>query len=323
MTLETTDIPLQNKTYWVQFKKNSGKIVGISKEKPRDGSVFIETKSPIIKDIISGSTNINDYKVKWNFISESYNLDKKSDELELQPLANKLEEIVQSTSQPSDVSIVLYAQDKKGIISINTARIKKNYNISQINSIVDNEYNLMSIFVCKRNNPDSLIGTITIDSYDLFKNRSVIFDLPDYLQHEENLIDLSYFTIPLFNGYSIDFQKNFIVTPTVQGKQKFINTNDLDVESQINIYAVNKSTLVLNTNFHKKDYSSFGGKNNFTLIACNGIVDNFIGDITIPVSKLIEEKTLRLELPFEFTDTPVFVYRNNNISISYNGAYNE
>ena len=181
----------------------------------------------------------------------------------------------------------------------------------------------MSIFVCKRNNPDSLIGTITIDSYDLFKNRSVIFDLPDYLQHEENLIDLSYFTIPLFNGYSIDFQKNFIVTPTVQGKQKFINTNDLDVESQINIYAVNKSTLVLNTNFHKKDYSSFGGKNNFTLIACNGIVDNFIGDITIPVSKLIEEKTLRLELPFEFTDTPVFVYRNNNISISYNGAYNE
>lgn len=323
MTLETTDTPLQNKTYWVQFKKTNGKIVGITKSKPSDGSTFIETTSPVIKDIVSGLININDYKVKWNFISESYDLDKKSDKLELQPIANKLEEIKQSTPQPCDVSIVIYTKDKKGIISINTSRIKKNYNISQINSIVDNEHNLMSIFVCKKNNPDSLIGTIKIDSYELFKNRSVIFDLPSFMQHNENLTHLSYFTIPLFSKYSLDFQEDFIITPTVEGKQRFINTNNLEVESQINIYTVNENTIVLNTNFHKKDYGSFGGKNTFTMIACDGSIDCFLGDITIPVSKLIEESKIKVELPFKFTETPIFVYRNNNISISYNGAYNE
>lgn len=324
MTLETTDTQSQNKSYWISFNKKSGRIIGVTKNKPqlKIENEAIVSDNNILLDIMKGSVNINDYKVKWNFLSEEYDIDKKSETIELQPIANKLEQIQVSKNSLYDISFIFYKKDKKALVSANISRIKRQANISQINSIVENDFSLLNLYVCKKNDPDSLIGTFEIDSFQLLKRKSLVFDLPDFIFEYDDPENLSYFTIPLFEKYAIDFEDDFVVTPDIEGGNKFVNYNKLDIHSQINIYSVN-DMLQFETNFHQKDYGIFGGMNTFTILVCNGTPDKLLGEITLNVSDLIENNIVQIQPNFKITDIPIFVYKNNAVSISYNGEKND
>ena len=311
-------------SYWLSFIENTGKIVGISKRKPRDISdehklVNIIGNSEARK-ISRGDVNLKDYAISWSVLSNSWDLTRKKNHIELQPLRRELKEIpATDTPNEDEIHFSIYKKDMKAVVSINRTKIAATHNISKLNRIVHNEWNLMNIFVCKKDDPDSLITIIPIDALFLFKHKKMIIDLPQIILRSTDIDNISLFTIPLFNEYGLSYYEDYVATPNEAGLNKIINSNLYNDKGQINIHVVNDNTLNFKQNLQGADFNTFDARNIFRILVCDTVYDNLIGGVDIPVGDLLSETSIDVELPFNIPETPLFLYKNNNITISYNG----
>lgn len=318
MTLETTETQSQNKSYWVSFRPLDGKILKISKRKPADSSKALSflSSSEILESLVRSKVNINDYMVHTNMFTNEYVVDKKKDELELQPISNKLERITSDKDiEQCEIYIFVYKKDNKAVINVNKEKLRKSANLAKINGIVLNEYNLMNVFICKENNPDYLLDTLEVDAYSLIKNGKVVVSIPESVVFN----DVSFFTIPLFENYTIHYYDKDFSTSSENHKKRYIHSNFVHKLSNINIYTVNENELCLTTNDTSLDV--FNHNENFKMLVCDNEYDKFIGGIDISVNELISKKKLFVSLPFSITDNPLFLHKNSRVSISYNGDY--
>jgi len=324
MISETTETQLQNSTYWICFQESNGKIRSITKKRPSTdsvGSCVINSNDPVLRNLINGKYNLREYKVHWDIILNEYAVGKKKNYIELQPIANNLTEIPTSgTKRLDDMHIQVYNDTNTVVVSINYNRIKESFNLATMNGILESSHNLMSVYICKKNNPDLLLGTLEIDAHELFKNKRLTMPLPASLLFT-NSSDISFFAIPLFNTYGISFEREFISTPASEGKYQYINRSYVHKKSQINIYAVNDNTIIIKSSI--KDIDLFNGVSEFTMIVCNKDYDNLIGSVSVPIDSLVSSAELQITLPFNITKDPLFLYKNNNVSVSYNGEYHE
>lgn len=307
------------KTYWIRFNKDTGNIISITKRKPnvKDDEGFFESSKSVCGNIVRGKENIKNYKVHWDLLNDIYDIDKKKSELNLQPVANKLEEIKSHTEDlTSDVHIDMYINSQKAVVSVNVNKIKKTANLSRINSIVENEFSLMNIFICDKQDPDKLLCTIEVDTYLLFKNKKVVFDLPNNITNAKSI---SLYTLPLFENYTISYRDD-VFDDVRSVSNRYINYNNNEKNSQINIYALNDRKLKIQSSIKGKDYSLFDSRTEFTMLVCDGNYDSFIGGLTLQVSDLIDKDTLEIDLPFSIGNKPMFLYKGNSISLSYNGV---
>lgn len=324
MISETTETQLQNNTYWIRFQESTGKIRSITKKQPSAdiaGVCTIESSDPGLRNFINGKYNLREYKVHWDIISDEYAIGKKKNYIELQPIVNELTEIpISFAKKLDDIHIQVYNDTNTVVVSINHNRIKESFNLATVNGIIESSHNLMSMYICKKNNPDLLLGTLEIDAYELFKNKKLTIPLPANLS-SINGSDISFFTIPLFNTYGISFEHEFISTPAIEGKYQYINRSTIHKKSQINIYVVNDATILIKSNISHIDL--FNGVSEFTMIVCDKDYDNLIGSVSVPTNSLVSNAELQITLPFKITKDPLFLYKNNNVSVSYNGEYHE
>lgn len=311
-------------SYWLSFVEQTGSIVSISKKKPTE--VFDTHRVVNIQDntearkLARGEVSIKDYVVLWSVLSDSWDLSRKRSYIELQPVRRVLEQMpVSTTPHLDEIHMSVYKKDAKVIISMNRDRITSTHNLSKLNSIVYNEWNLMNIFVCKKNDPDSLLGIMEIDALFLMKHKKLIVDIPKEILKSVDVDDISFFTIPVFNQYGVSYYNDYIKTPDDQGHNKFINSNIRNDTGQINIYVVNENTLHLQLNLQDANFSTFDARNTFKFIVCDTEYDNLVGGFDIAVGDLLHETSLDVELPFNIPSNPLFLYKNNNITISYNG----
>lgn len=328
MTLETIDRTQQlNIEYWITYKTESGKISSISKKKPtqlRDGRSTISSTDPCIDDIVSGKINVNDFAVIENVVTGNWDISKKKDELELQPISSKLEEIQKGSSEYyNHIFITVYKKEMKMLLSANEKLISKDYHLSTINSIVDNDFSLMDIFICKKNDPDTLLYTLKVDSATLLKRKSILIDIPHSVTSKVDIEDLSFFCIPLFKKYGISFEEQFIESTLIDKNSKTLDACFYDKNCQINIYVLNDRTLKIKSTLSRDNYNLFEGKEHFILLMCSDSPDNLISGLKIPTWSIVEQEEFMYNLPCKLPKNPLFVYKNKQITVSYNGEDND
>jgi len=322
MTLETTEKQSTNKKYWIRFVEATGKVSGISSSKPdivKDGYNVIQSDNEDLKLLLKGKANIKDYLVKKNALTEDWLFSKKSRELELQPTRKKFEQVPLSTHvEENDIFVTFYKQSMKVVVALNKTRVIKNNNLATISDVVENEYSLLNLFVCKKNDPDRLISIIEVDAKLLVKYSKLILNLPETILDYADIDQLSIFVLPVFEKYGINFVDKFIETPDMKGQSKLLNQNTLD-DGLINIHTVNDNVLEIKHNANESQFSLFKNQSKLRFVVCNKHVDNFIGGFEVNVNELLSTDSLKIKLSFDIPDSPLFFYKNNNISVSYNG----
>lgn len=327
MSTEPIDKSSKNKKYWVSFSKRTGAISSVGKQEPtvNDRSIqVVQLDDPVLKQFARGKKNTREYIIAWNVLSDSWGVSKKKDELELQPLRNRLEQIEKSEDPTlHDIYISLYKRDMKAVISVNTSNIIKNYNLSKINNIVHNEFSLMNLFVCRKDDPDFLLGVLEIDAMFLMQHKKLVFDLPHDLLSAEDFENVSFFTIPVFDSYGLQYLEDFVNTPDLSGDKKIVNHSSTNQDAKINIYKVNENTIKLDSKLKTSEFNLFDGRKELVLVVCDTEVDNLLGGVYISVNDLLSKTSLDVELKFKIPENPIFLYKNNNISVSYNGEKHE
>lgn len=327
MTLETIEKQSTNKIYWIKFQEQNGKILGISKSKPIMSDVdysVIQSDNEDLPTIVKGKANIKDYFVQANLLTNDWQFVKKSKKLELQPIRKKLEQVPLSNNiEENDIYITLYKKSMKAIIAINSKRVMKHQNLAMINDVVANDYSLLNLFVCKKNDPDRLITIIQVDTKSLVLNKKIIVDLPSMLLEYADIDQLSIFVMPVFDKYGINYVDELIETPELVGHQKIINSNSYNQNALINIYTVNNNTLELNHNINESQFNLFGNKNTLKFVVCDQHYDNLVGGFEIYINELLSSNSREVLLNFNVPKNPLFLYKNNNILVSYNGDKHE
>lgn len=327
MTLEITKNQSTNKSYWIKFKEDTGKILGISKGKPSNinpGICVVESKHEDLSLLVRGNANIKDYFVQENALTEEWVFVKKSKDLELQPVRKKFEQISYSNNiEENDIYITIYKQSMKAIIAINSKRVLKSKNLSTINNVVSNEYSLLNLFVCKNKDPDSLISIIEVDTKSLIANKKIIVDLPQSILQYTDIEDASIFVLPVFESYGINYVNELVETPELIGQNKIINSNVYGKKSTLNIYTVNDNVIEIQHNIEESQFNLFGSRNTMKFLICNQYYDKLVGGFEISVNDLLSANTREILLNFKVPKVPLFLYKNNNISVSYNGDKHE
>ncbi len=322
MTLETTEKQLTNKKYWIRFVEDTGKVSGISSSKPdkvKDGYHIIQSDNEDLKLLVRGKANIKDYLVKKNALTNDWLFGRKSRELELQPIRKKFEQVPLSTHvEENDIFITFYKQSMKAVVALNKTRVIKNNNLSTISDVVENEYSLLNLFVCKKNDPDRLISIIEVNAKLLVKYSKLILNLPESILDYSDIDQLSIFVLPVFEKYGISFVDKFIETPELKGQSKLLNQNTQD-DGLINIHTVNDNVLEIQHNANESQFGLFKNQSKLRFVICNKHIDNFIGGFEVNVNELLSTDSLKIKLSFDIPDNPLFFYKNNNISVSYNG----
>lgn len=322
MTLETTEKQSTNKKYWIRFVEDTGRVVGISATKPdkvNDEFNLIQSDNEDIKLLLKGKANFKNYLVKKNVLTNDWLFSKKSKELELQPIRKKFEQIPLSKYiEQNDILITFYKQNMKAVITLNKTRVIKNNNLATISDVVENEYSLFNLFVCKKNDPDKLITIIEVDAKQLVSYAKLIVDLPEDILEHSDIDQLSIFVLPVFEKYGISFVDKLIETPDLKGQSKLLNQNTKDL-GLINIYADNDNVLEIQHSFDESQFGLLNYKSILRFVVCDKYIDNFIGGFEINVNELLSAESLRIKTNFDIPDVPLFVYQNNNISVSYNG----
>ena len=327
MTLETIEKQSTNKTYWVKFNEHSGKVTGILKRKPDTvdpGDGVVETDNPDAGLLLKGRANIKDFSVQPNVITNGWLFSRKSKELELQPVRKKFEQIPYSNNiEENDIYITLYKQSMKAVIALNVQRVIKNNNLAMINDVVANQYSLLNLFICKKNDPDSLISIIEIDAKVLVRYNKLIVNIPESILEYTDMDNVSIFVLPVFEKYGVNIVNKMIDTPELKGQQKLINHNVYNELSLINIYAVNDNVLRIEHNIQESQFNLFGSKKNIKFLVCNKYYDNLLGGFEVDVNKLLSTNSVDIKLNFDVPEIPLFLYKNNNILVSYNGDKHE
>ena len=327
MILETTEKQSTNKTYWIKFQKSTGKVFGISKSKPDTLDTpysAIQSNDRDLSMVVSGKANIKEYFVQRNMLTNDWQFVKKSKKLELQPVRKRLEQVPLSDNiEENDIYITFYKKSMKAVISINTKRVIKHQNLAMINDVVANDYSLLNLFVCKKNDPDRLITIIKIDTKSLVFNKKLIVDLPEMLLEYADIDHLSVFVLPVFDQYGINYVDELIETPNLKGQQKLINSNNYDKNELINIYTVNDNTLLVEHNINESQFNLFGKNNNLKFVVCDGNIDRLVTGFEINVNELLSAKSTNIQLDIKIPEVPLFLYKNNNITVSYNGDKHE
>lgn len=320
----TTD-SLPNKSFFIKFSAENGKILGISPRKliALDANELVVTSSKLMcKDLIQGKLNISNYIMRFNDDSNTWEIDQKSTVLEIKTRGTHLNKI-EPGSEPgsSDMFIKIARHTSIVTIKVNMGAIRSSLNLGQIQSIKNTEAeDLLDIYICKRNDPDYLIGIIHIDAYELLREKHFTVQLPDSIKNRINdWNEISLYTKPVFQSYGIEYTDvDFADNIDNSRLHSVANTNK---SSHINICILNNK-LVITSIINPDMLYYFENKRNLDIHISDGYVDNYVDTLSINTIKLIDNKTI-LDVPIDWPTTPIFTFKNTQLTINYDGEINE
>lgn len=325
-----TFIELPRKTsdrrWWIKFDKSAGRIISISAKRLlalSENEEVVNTKNTICKEIIHGRKNINNYSMHWDESINSWDIDVKSNVLEIKTKTNKLVPIRNSaTPINSDVYIRLYKSEKIIDVKLNLSNIRRTLNLGEIAFIKSADQNLLDIFITKKNDPDYLISTIKIDPDEIFKDGRVTLSLAG--SSFTDIIDwenISLYTKPVFDVYGLEIQDNLIVSSELLDKKTLYQVSTTgNNAAHINMYVVN-DMLKISSTIEEHMLYCFEGKSKIVFHVSDSEVDNYVTTLTLDTKKLINN-TIEVELPKQWPDQPLFTYRNKYVSVNYHGEHN-
>ena len=311
----------QNRKWYIRFNKLSGRILSIG---PRPLSVINDkeevaiTDNQICKELITGRRNMSKFAVHWDEVNDKWEVDVKSSVIDLKTNGNKLNQFVEGIN-PSACD--LYAKVIRTLnritLKVNFMTIRDTLNLGQISSIKNEQTTLLDLYICKKNDPDQLIGIIPIDAVTLFKRHSISVTVPaNILRHINSWDEVTIFSKPVFKTYGIEFTD---VNSNANDKlHRTINTSG---SSHINMYVLSNK-LIIDSLLNEDTKHYLGNTKNLKMHVSNKNVDNYVTTLTLDTETLLMNKKLEIDLPGNWPSDPVFTFKNTELTVKYTKEQN-
>lgn len=314
-----TTIMSQNKKWYIRFNKLSGRILSIG---PRALSVTTDdedvavTDNQICKDLITGRRNMSKFAVHWDEVNDKWEVDVKSSVIELKTNGNKLNQFVEGENPSAcDLYAKVIRTENKITLRVNFMTIRDTLNLGQISSIKNEQTTLLDLYICKKNDPDQLIGIIPIDAVTLFKRHSLSVNVPtDILRHINSWDEVSIFSKPVFKTYGVEFTD---VNNSKDNATLHQTTNTTD-SSHINMYVLSDK-LIISSSLTKATKHYLGNVRDLKMHVSNKNVDNYVTTLTLNTAKLLMYNKLEIDLPSNWPSHPVFTFKNTELTVNYMG----
>lgn len=314
-----TTIMSQNKKWYIRFNKLSGRILSIG---PRVLSVTTDdedvavTDNQICKDLITGRRNMSKFAVHWDEVNDKWEVDVKSSVIELKTNGNKLNQFVEGENPSAcDLYAKVIRTENKITLRVNFMTIRDTLNLGQISSIKNEQTTLLDLYICKKNDPDQLIGIIPIDAVTLFKRHSLSVNVPtDILRHINSWDEVSIFSKPVFKTYGVEFTD---VNNSKDNATLHQTTNTTD-SSHINMYVLSDK-LIISSSLTKATKHYLGNVRDLKMHVSNKNVDNYVTTLTLNTAKLLMYNKLEIDLPSNWPSHPVFTFKNTELTVNYMG----
>ena len=164
----------------VYYEHESGDVVTVTnKEKDFIKNPFIVTDSDDARLLLMGHKDPKKFAVVE--VNHELKLVEKSAVLRLREAERKLSIIRQST-KPADVNIILYINHWKMEVNFSQDTLyqmtgKRFFRNISINPESDGQYDPITLYLTRKNDPNFLVMTMTIDPRELIDEGYLIFDM--------------------------------------------------------------------------------------------------------------------------------------------------
>jgi hypothetical protein len=324
MSKETTTATSQSKTWYIRFNKNSGRILSIG---PRpfvttteDEEVTASTNN-VCKHLISGKKKINKYAVHWDLFNEVWDIDVKSSVLELKTKGEKLNQALERDPSICDVYIKVIRATNTIKMEINLTTIKQSLNLGQINSIKQDNTSILDLYLCRKNDPDYMIGVIPVDAIKLINERHLYIQVPPNItRHINSWDEISFFTKPVFECYGIEFS-DVTISAADDNNQRPHQYANIGENAHINMYTLNDK-LIIKSEVNPDTMYYFDNKPKLALHVSDKEIDNYVNTLTFNTAKLLNDK-IEIDLPNDWPANPIITFKNKKLTVNYYGEKNE
>jgi hypothetical protein len=312
--------PLQNNKQWnVRFNPESGRILGISPQpfkQVNDNEQVVSVTNNVCGELISGKKNMRRYAVHWDSINDRWDIDVKSDTLVLEIKGNELNQFTEGAHPVnSDVYVQVIRKENILRIKINLLTIRDSLNLGQINSIKNESPDILDLYVCRKNNPDYLVGIIPIDALELFNNRILHIDVPkNIVEHINSWDDISIFTKPVFKTYGIEFTD--LSAESIQDHSKKHQISNSTLDAHINMYTLNDN-LIIDNKITENMIHYFNNKKYMQFHVSDSHIDNYVTTLNVSVANLLYDDKTRLDLPANWPANPVIAFAETQLAVNY------
>ena len=324
MSNATTTATSQNKKWYIRFNKNSGKILSVG---PRpfvttnENEEVTASENDVCKQIIAGKKNLNKYAVHWDLFNEAWDIDVKSSTLELKTNGEKLNQALERDPSICDVYIKVIRATNTIKIEINLTTIRQSLNLGQINSIKQDNTSILDLYLCRKNDPDYMIGVIPVDAIKLINERQLYIQVPsEVTRHINSWDEISFFTQPVFETYGIEFT-DVTVTAADDNNQRPQQYTNIGETAHINMYTLNDK-LIIKSDVSADTMYYFDSKPKLELHVSNEEIDNYVNTLTFNTARLLNNK-IEIDLPDNWPANPIITFKNKKLTVNYYGEKNE
>lgn len=321
----TTTLSASKRKWYVRFNPDTGRILSIGPRpiaKINDDEEVTSIENPICKEIIAGKKNVSKFAMHWDVVHDEWDIDVKSSTLNLETRGEKLNQFTEGVHPGgSDFFIQIMRKENKMKVQVNFLTIRNALNLGQINQIKNDNPNILDLYVCKKNNPDYLIGVIPIDALLLFNMQTMYIDISSKItDHINSWDDISIFTQPVFNTYGLEFT-DVSVKQEVIDHSRLHQKSDVSEDSHINMYTLNDK-LIIDSKIDQAMLYYFNGMKQIKLHVSDTHIDNYITTLTINVTRLLKDK-IEIQLPTYWPTKPLITFNNTQLTVNYLGDNNE
>lgn len=318
MSNKTTTTQLQSKTKWnIRFNPESGRIYAISPQsfdKVNKNEQVVSVENDVCKELVSGKKNLRKYSMHWDIINNQWDIDVKSSTLVLEIKGNKLNQFTENLHPAeTDVYVKIIRTENILKIAINLLTIRRSLNLGQINFIKNQSPDILDLYICRKNNPDYLIGIIKIDAVELFNEHMLYIDIPKQItDHINSWDDVSIFTKPVFKSYGIEFTD---VSASASADNKLHQFSNASLEAHINMYILNDN-LIIDSKINDDMMHYFYNKRYLNLHVSDKHIDNYVTTLTVSVARLLNNK-VKLDLPANWPADPLITFADTRLAVNY------
>jgi hypothetical protein len=318
------NIDIEQNKWWITYDKKTSQVKGVSPTLVTSKKFsVVESKNECCQRILSGNHSLRNFGMVWDMANDRWDIGEKSYRLNIRQLSRKLFNIVNNNPLNSDVHLTFNMTKNIMNIRVNYENLKRSMNLMGIHEISKEEGTLFNLYITKKNNPDFLIQSISIDPESLLKNKTIDYELINIKTFNE-WKDLSVYTRPIFRRYSVEYITEEVTSDYAEEKNATLQkvTNSDKGTAHIDIYKLSNRLIKLTSNISESSKYVMSGRKGLKFLVGDGTIDNLAGGFSVKTTELLNNKDVKVNLDFDFPDNPIIVYINKYVSVRYNKESN-
>lgn len=319
MDSEITIDLITNKTWWVRFNQDTGKISRVSVKRAtrelQPQELEFETENALCDRILRKTFALRKCGVFWDDHTNGWNIGPKGTTLKLDYSRFKrfLELKPNGSPLDNDLFITVYKRNQSADVTINLNSVKRSMNLSDIQTVKKSKDTHLNIYFTKRNDPDYLIAKMEVDAEELINERSVTLDLTEVSKHSD-WDEISIYTRPIFKRYGMNILDERVISSLDRVNKQVIRSCTKDDIAHIYVSKQGKNFVVENNLGSEYHLTQNSGKD-FRFLVCDGELDNIAGGFSIRNSDLASIKSFTIPIGFRWPDNPVIYYKSKDIKV--------